>query len=54
MNYPIIARILGRVMVLEAVMMVPCMITALCYGESMLWYAFRLLRRGAELYRRLF
>ena len=39
MNYPIIARILGRVMILEAVMMLPCMITALCYGESMLWYA---------------
>lgn len=39
MNYPIIARILGRVMILEAVMMVPCMITALCYGETMLWYA---------------
>ena len=39
MNYPIIARILGRVMGLEAVLMVPSMITALCYGESLLWYA---------------
>ena len=39
MTSPIIAKILGRVMVLEAVMMLPCMITALCYGESMLWYA---------------
>ena len=38
MNYPIIARILGRVMGLEAILMVPSMITALCYGESMLWY----------------
>ena len=39
MNYPIIAKILGRVMGLEAVLMVPSMITALCYGESLLWYA---------------
>ena len=38
MNYPIISKILGRVMGLEAVLMVPCMITALCYGESLLWY----------------
>ncbi len=39
MNYPIISKILGRVMGLEAVLMVPSMITALCYGESLLWYA---------------
>ncbi len=39
MNYPIIAKILGRVMALEAVLMIPSMITALCYGETLLWYA---------------
>ena len=38
MNYPIISKILGRVMGLEAILMVPSMITALCYGESLLWY----------------
>ena len=38
MNYPIISKILGRVMGLEAMLMVPSMITALCYGESLLWY----------------
>ena len=38
MNYPIIAKILGRVMALEAVLMIPSIITAICYGESVLWY----------------
>ena len=38
MNYPIIAKILGRVMGLEAVLMIPSIITALWYGESTLWY----------------
>ena len=38
MNFPIIAKILARVMGLEAVLMVPSMITALWYGESVLWY----------------
>ena len=38
MNYPIISKILGRVMALEALLMIPSMITALCYGESLLWY----------------
>ena len=39
MNYPVISKVLGRVMGLEAVLMIPSMITALCYGESLLWYA---------------
>lgn len=38
MNYPVIAKVLGRVMGLEAVLMIPSMITALYYGESLLWY----------------
>lgn len=38
MNYPVISKVLGRVMGLEAVLMIPSMITALCYGESLLWY----------------
>ena len=38
MNYPIICKILGRVMALEAVLMVPSVITALYYDESVLWY----------------
>ena len=39
MNYPVISKVLGRVMGLEAVLMIPSMITALCYGESLLWYS---------------
>lgn len=39
MNYPVISKVLGRVMGLEAVLMIPSMITAICYGESLLWYA---------------
>ena len=38
MNYPVISKVLDRVMGLEAVLMIPSMITALCYGESLLWY----------------
>ena len=38
MNYPIIAKILGRVMGLEALLMVPSIIAAIWYKESALWY----------------
>ena len=40
MNYPIISRILGRVMGLEALLMIPSIITALWYGESILCYVY--------------
>lgn len=38
MNYGMIARILSRVMSLEAVLMLPPMIVALIYGESVICY----------------
>ena len=40
MNYPIISRILGRVMGLEALLMIPSIITALWHGESILCYVY--------------
>ncbi len=40
MNYPIISKILGRVMGLEAVLMVPSIIAAICYGESLACYLY--------------
>ncbi len=47
MNYPMIARILGRVMLLEVILMLPPLVIALIYGESTVCYLLTMLVAGA-------
>ena len=50
MNYRIIAKILSRVMTIEALLMILPVITALIYGESIVCFLLTMLIAGALAY----